>query len=271
MEKGIVYQSTTTTIPNKDMRPQSSAVKLRNNVMSDATASPDTVVSIDDQLNTLHHASEQLPPLVNSSLMFFSTRPISQSLNMLANSPHLYPRAMEILLRNWSGGGESLRHANIFLQEPACCQGLLGPNWKCWYGDDGTLFDLAYQNVAKSEQPPLFKALLRADIRFRPQLCSNSPVWAEGWRAAVEQSTWLNSKGIVAGLSVGNTLWGSMMTVLMEYHLDGSLRISYTQTADHRQQYMDVLRDSLDMGLDIASEYYDYDKMIAARRTIRSL
>jgi hypothetical protein len=158
MEKGMVYQSTTTTtIPNHDLCPQQSTVKLRKNVMSDTTASPDTVVSIDDPLNI--HTNEQLPPLVNSSLMFFSTRPISTSLNMLANSPHLYPRAMEILLRNWSGVGESLQHANILLQEPACCQGLLGPNWKCWYGDDGTLFDLAYQNVAKSEQSALFKAL----------------------------------------------------------------------------------------------------------------
>jgi hypothetical protein len=264
----MVYQSTTTTtIPNHDLCPQQSTVKLRKNVMSDTTASPDTVVSIDDPLNT--HTNEQLPPLVNSSLMFFSTRPISTSLNMLANSPHLYPRAMEILLRNWSGGGESLQHANILLQEPACCQGLLGPNWKCWYGDDGTLFDLAYQNVAKSEQSALFKALLRADIKFRPQLCANRPAWADSWRNALEQRTWPSAKGVIMGLPVGKTLWGSMMTVLMEYHLDTTLRTAYTQASDHRQQYMDVLRDCLAMGLDISSEYYEYDKVNAGRRTTR--
>jgi hypothetical protein len=263
MEQGRVYQSSTTIIPNNDLRPQRSAVKLQNNVPPDVTTPPDTVLSIEDQLNLSH---EQLPPLVNSSLMFFSTRPISHSLNILSNSPHLFPRAMEILLRNWSGGGESLRYANIFLQEPACCQSLLGPNWKCWYGDDGTLFDLAYQNVAKSEQPSLFRALLRADMRFRPQLSSNRPIWADDWRSAVEQSTWFSAKGFVMGLPVGKTLWGSMMAVLMEYHLDMCIRTPHTHVLDHRQQYMDVLRDCLDMGLDIAAEYYDYDKVVAERR-----
>jgi hypothetical protein len=257
MEQGRVYQTSTTTIPNNDLRRQRSAVKSRNNGSSSATASPDTVLSTDDQINLPHN--EQLQPLVNSSLMFFSTRPISQSLNILSKSPHLFPRAMEILLRNWSGGGESLRYANILLQEPACCQNLLGPNWKCWYGDDGTLFDLAYQNVTKAEQAILFKALLRADMKYRPQLSANRPAWADDWRHAVEQSSWSNAKGVVVGLLVGKTLWVSMVTVLMEYHLDLCIRSPQTQVLDHRQQYKDILRDCLDMGLDIASKYYDYE------------
>src|ERR1700712_5280971 len=138
MERTIGYRSSTAIILSDEL-PSRSTIKLQHNPAPIAM-SPEPIPSAEDQVKLYN--LEQNSQLVNSSLMFFSTRPCSKSLDILANSPHLESRAMEILLRNWKDGGEFLEYAFAFLDKSTCCDSLLGPNWTCWYGDDVTLFDL---------------------------------------------------------------------------------------------------------------------------------
>ncbi|KAG9238037.1 hypothetical protein BJ875DRAFT_437845 [Amylocarpus encephaloides] len=213
-------------------------------------------------------SAELQAPIVNSSLMFFSSRPYSESLAGLANSPELAPRALEILFRNWKGP-ECLPYAYTFLQNAACCAALLGPNWTCWYGDDQTLFDLAHQKVARGDQKPLFKALLKADLTFRPPLASVRPLWANSWRLATQQEDWSRAKTHLTTLGAGRTLQACALSVMAEHFLERYRAFARRKIfdvydglrMDYRGKYMEVLKDSLEMGIEVRAEWFDCDKM----------
>ena len=158
-------------------------------------------------------------PLVNPSLMFFSTRPYSESLKLLASAPGMEPRALEILLRNWRHGGETgecIMYAKSFLQQSQYCQAIVGVNWTRWNHSDETLFDLVDQNVSYEERSSLTKALLRADLRFQHDLAPLNAPWAARWREALRQTDWFQAKGLVLGLDAGDRLRECAFAVLAE-------------------------------------------------------
>ncbi len=92
--------------------------------------------------NKLADDADDLGPIVNSSLLFFSSRPDSTSLQLLANRPGIAPIASEILFRNWKPGGEYMRYALPFLADKDYCQTLRSVYLARWLNDDETLFDL---------------------------------------------------------------------------------------------------------------------------------
>ncbi|KAL2060693.1 hypothetical protein VTL71DRAFT_9334 [Oculimacula yallundae] len=158
--------------------------------------------------------SLQEEPIVNSSLMFFSTRTITDSLRLLSMSAELAPRALEILLRNWEPGGESSNAVTRYLRQVQYCQSLVGVNWTCWNHSDETLFDLVDENVPEDEQPSLFVALLAADIKFGHELANLNAPWAESWRSASRQRDWGRAKDYMAAMGVQHLLWQCAFVVI---------------------------------------------------------
>jgi hypothetical protein len=148
--------------------------------------------------------------------MFFSTRPHSENLNLLAKAPGMAPRALEILLRNWKSGGECMSYASLFLRQSQYCHTILGVNWTRWNHADETLFDLIDQNLPRNERLHLTKDLLRADLRFRHPLSQINASWAERWRLALRQTEWTQAKELVLGLDAGDQLRECAFRVLAE-------------------------------------------------------
>jgi hypothetical protein len=148
--------------------------------------------------------------------MFFSTRPHSESLKLLANAPGMAPRALEILLRNWRSGGECMRYASLFLHQSQYCHTILGVNWTRWNHSDETLFDLIDQNLPQNERSYLTKDLLRADLCFQHPLTQVNAPWADSWRLAIRQTEWAQAKELILGLNARNQLRECAFAVLAE-------------------------------------------------------
>ncbi|KAH7327339.1 hypothetical protein BKA65DRAFT_66078 [Rhexocercosporidium sp. MPI-PUGE-AT-0058] len=164
--------------------------------------------------------SLQEDPLINSSLMFFSTRTDTESLRLLSMSADLAPRALEILLRNWEPGGEFFKSAIRFLQQSHYCQTIVGVNWTRWSHSDETLFDLVDENVLEDEQPQLFVALLTADMRFGHELAQRNAPWAVSWRSASQQRDWGRAKNYMAAMGVHHLLWQCAFVVIAKSFLE---------------------------------------------------
>jgi hypothetical protein len=109
---------------------------------------------------------------------------------------------MEILLRNWKSGGECMDYALRFLKDAAYCQTLLSVNWTRWTHRDETLFDLIEVYVPEDEQLALIKAVLKADLLFRPPLERLHAAWASTWRAALQKQEWKAAKDCLLKLRV---------------------------------------------------------------------
>jgi hypothetical protein len=214
--------------------------------------------------------------LVNSSLMFFSTRPDAESLHLLANSSKLEPQALEILLRNWKPGGEYLRYLDFFIQNSTCCSSILVVNWTRWWGTDQTLFDLVDQIVPGDERIIVMKTLLRGDLHFQQEFTRLRAPWADAWRLACQQDKWEDARQHLMGLEVHNQLKDCTLCVIAEALLERRHRSieawrggSSTSSAnayrpfptEDRDEYLGTLKDCREMGLDVAHSWYEYGDM----------
>ncbi|KUJ10446.1 uncharacterized protein LY89DRAFT_740158 [Mollisia scopiformis] len=165
-------------------------------------------------ISTLGNSYLETPPLINSSLMLFSTRPPSVSLRLLANCPEQAPQALEILLRSWKPGGEHMWFAKRFLADSAYCRTIVGVNWTRWDHTDETLFDLVDQFVPEDEQDLLRKALLRADVKFEHPLGRLNAQWAPTWRLAIRETTWDRAKHQILKMEVRDRLLRCALSVV---------------------------------------------------------
>ncbi|TVY12730.1 hypothetical protein LARI1_G009606 [Lachnellula arida] len=214
--------------------------------------------------------------LVNSSLMFFSTRPDASSLHLLANTPKLEPQALEILLRNWKSGGEHMRYLNHFVQNSTCCTAIPVVNWTRWWGTDETLFDLVDQIVAEEERTLVTKTLLKADMKFQLDFTRLRASWADAWRLACRQDRWVDAKDHLVGFGVNTRLKDSALSVVAEDFLERWHRaleawrvgnstslsnIPRVFPIEDRDEFLEILRDCREMRLDIAKSWYEYGSM----------
>ncbi|KAK0104258.1 hypothetical protein ONS96_005350 [Cadophora gregata f. sp. sojae] len=201
-------------------------------------------------------------PLVNSSLMFFSTRTDSESLRLLSMSIELAPRALEILLRNWEPGGEYFKSAIRFLQQSNYCQTIVAVNWTRWSHTDETLFDLVEENVLDDEQPQLFLALLTADMKFGHGLAQLNAPWAHSWRLATQQRDWGRAKDYMAAMGVQHLFWQCAFVVIAKSFLErNNSRIcgwgpGIPFPDDAHRQICAILNDCRDHGLGTGSWSY---------------
>lgn len=214
--------------------------------------------------------------LVNSSLMFFSTRPDASSLHLLANTPKLEPQALEILLRNWKPGGEHMRYLNHFVQNSTCCTAIPVVNWTRWWGTDETLFDLVDQIVAEEERTLVTKTLLKADMKFQLDFTRLRASWADAWRLACQQDRWVDAKDHLVGFGVSTRWKDSALSVVAEDFLERrhraleAWRIGNSTNLpnmprvfpfEDRDEFLEILRDCREMRLDIAKSWYEYGSM----------
>ena len=221
-------------------------------------------------------STEEEELLVNSSLMFFCTRPDSSSLHLLANTPKLEPQALEILLRNWKPGGEYLRYLNYFIQNSTCCTAIPVVNWTRWWGTDETLFDLVDQIVPEEERTLVTKTLLKGDIKFQQEFTRLRASWADAWRLACRQDRWMDAKDQLMGFGVNNLLKDCALSVVAEdflerrhraiekWRIDNSTRVSNAHQvfpAGDGDEYLAILKDCRELRLDIANSWYEYDSM----------
>jgi hypothetical protein len=200
--------------------------------------------------------NNDLGPIVNSSLMFFSFRTDSQSLQLLAKFPGMAPRAIEILLRNWKPGGDYMHYALRFLKDSAYCHTLLSVNWTRWTDQDETLFDLIDAYVPEDEQVTLTKAILRADLTFQYPLEPLHAAWASRWRLALQQTEWQLAKGYLVRLRAHSRLIDCALYVVGEsivrrqtqiIHWDG---ITSDCSTNIKGQILQVLSDRRDLQAD---------------------
>ncbi|KAH6720948.1 Clr5 domain-containing protein [Leptodontidium sp. MPI-SDFR-AT-0119] len=206
--------------------------------------------------------SLQEDPLINSSLMFFSTRTDTESLRLLSISAELAPRALEILLRNWEPGGEFFKSAIRFLQQSNYCQTIVGVNWTRWNHRDETLFDLVDENVLEDEQPQLFVALFTADLKFGHELAQLNAPWATSWRSASQQRDWGRAKDYLAAMGVHHLLWQCAFVVIAKGFLErnnsrirGWVKGTPFPEGSHRQNYA-ILDDCREFSLGTDSWSY---------------
>lgn len=203
--------------------------------------------------------SGDLGPIVNSSLMFFSLRTDSKSLQLLAKFPRMAPRAIEIVLRNWKPGGEYMAYALHFLKDKAYCKTLLSVNWTRWTHYDETLFDLIDFYVPADEQITLTKAMLRADLPFKKDrleaLCA---AWAPTWRLAIQEAEWKLAKTQLFTLEVHGVLLKCALEVAAESFLERNKSIlvdwkggdePFPESA--RSQYMEILKDCRELEIEV--------------------
>ena len=203
--------------------------------------------------------SGDLGPIVNSSLMFFSLRTHSKSLQLLAKFPRMAPRAIEILLRNWKPGGEYMDYAQRFLKEKEYCETLLSVNWTRWSHHDETLFDLIDIYVPPDDRIALTKAILRADLPFKKEkletLCA---AWAPTWRLALQETKWNAAKTKLFTLEVHNVLLKCALEVAAESFLERNKSIlvdwkggdePFPESA--RSQYMEILKDCRELEIEV--------------------
>jgi hypothetical protein len=156
--------------------------------------------------NNLADDFDDLGPIFNSSLVFFSSRPDSKSLQLLANRPEMAPIAIEILFRNWKPGGDYMHYALRFLTDKDYCQTLMSVFLTRWTNYDETLFDLLYFYVQPTDPENyilLTKALLRADLASKNRkLEALSATWAPIWRSAIQATEWKAAKTYLFVLGV---------------------------------------------------------------------
>ncbi|TVY27151.1 hypothetical protein LHYA1_G005264 [Lachnellula hyalina] len=205
--------------------------------------------------------------LVNSSLMFFSTRPDASSLHLLANTPKLEPQALEILLRNWKPGGEHLRYLHHFVQSSTCCTAIPVMNWTRWWGTDETLFDLVDNFVGEEERTLVTRTLLSADMKFQLDFTRLRASWADSWRSACRQHRWADAKEHLLGFRVNTLLKDSALSVVAEHFLQRrhraleTWRIGSSRSlegtpqvfpVEGRDEFLGILRDCREMRLDVA-------------------
>lgn len=214
--------------------------------------------------------------LVNSSLMFFSTRPDVSSLHLLANSPKLEPQALEILLRNWKPGGEYMIYLNHFIQKSTCCTAILVVNWTRWWGTDETLFDLVNQVVPEDQRVMVTKTLLRGDQKYHREFTRLRASWADAWRLACQQGRWRDAKDHLMALEFNAFLKNCALSVIAETLLEKlqrnieSWRIGNSSNFSNqhqpfpvidRDEYLVILKDCREMRLDIIGSWYEYGEM----------
>jgi len=157
-------------------------------------------------------------PVVNSSLMFFSTRSPTESLFMLSNFPAMAPLGLETLLRNWKPNSQHLSCALEFLQQREFCHTIVGVNWTRWTDRDETLFDLVEDLESEQERSVLVSELLKADLRFRCKLARRSAEWAGAWRRACQESKWVNVKKHLRRMDAPSKLRTAAFDVLAVFH-----------------------------------------------------
>lgn len=155
-------------------------------------------------------------PLINSSLMFFSSRRPVDSLQLLAKSPELAPQALEIVLRNWKPGLDHMFYISRFLQESSCCRTIVGVNRTRWSDSDETLFDLVDEFVPEEDQNFVRRALLRADLNFRHPLEILQAPWADTWRLAIHEKSWQDAKRRLLTMNVRDQLLRCALGVVAE-------------------------------------------------------
>jgi hypothetical protein len=213
--------------------------------------------------------------IVNTSLMFFSFRTHTESLQLLAKSPFMTEWAVETLLRNWKPGGECMQYALRFLEDSACCQTLLSVNWTRWTDGDETLFDLI--DEVREEQSvlnALTKAVLKADLKFQHPLQKLRPTWADKWRLALQQTEWSLAKNMVrllvtqlvsllARLESHRRLVYCVLMVIAESLLEKNKRILVSWRGDidiffetARSQYFEILKDCRVWGIVLDPSWY---------------
>lgn len=209
--------------------------------------------------------------IVNTSLMFFSFRTHTESLQLLAKSPVMTEWAVETLLRNWKPGGECMHYALRFLEDSACCQTLLSVNWTRWTDGDETLFDLI--DEVREEQSvlnALTKAVLKADLKFQHPLQKLRPTWADKWRLALQQTEWSLAKNMVTQLESllarverDRRLVYCVLVVIAESLLEKNKRILVSWRGDidiffetARSQYFEILKDCRVWGIVLDPSWY---------------
>jgi hypothetical protein len=214
--------------------------------------------------------------IVNTSLMFFSFRTHTESLQLLAKSPAMTERAVETLLRNWKPGGECMQYALRFLEDSACCQTLLSVNWTRWTDGDETLFDLIDAEVPEEQRvlTALTKAVLKADLKFQHPLAKLRPTWADKWRLALQQTEWSLATNMVRllvtqlvsilpRLERHRRLVYCALMVIAESLLEKNKRILVSWRGDidiffeaARSQYFEILKDCRAWGIALDPSWY---------------
>jgi hypothetical protein len=216
--------------------------------------------------------------VVNSSLMFFSFRTHTESLQLLGKSPVLTERAVEILLRNWKAGGECMRYLLRFLEDPAYCRTLLSVKLTRWT-DEETLFDLIDIKVGEEQRvlTALTTAVLKADQKFQPPLRKLRATWADIWRLALQQTEWSLATKMVRLLATQllpllsrldslerhHRLVYCVLVVIAESLLEKNKRILASWRGDidiffetARSQYFKILRDCRVWGIALDPSSY---------------
>lgn len=196
-------------------------------------------------------------PLINSSLMFLSTRRPIDSLQLLAKSPELAPQALEIVLRNWKPGLDHLFYISRFLQHSSYCHTIVGVNWTRWSHSDETLFDLVDEFVPEEDQNLVRRALLHADFTFGHPLETLKAPWAEVWRLAIRETSWGCAKHLLLKMDVRDQLLrcalGVVAEELMKYHERCLQRLELTDPAFLRslKQKDRILKDCQRAGIEM--------------------
>jgi hypothetical protein len=214
---------------------------------------------------TLADDADDLGPIVNSSLMFFSSRPDSKSLQLLAKFPGMAPRAIEILFRNWKPGGEYMRYALRFLEDKDYCQTLMSVNWTRWTHSDETLFDLLDFYVLPTDPENyvlVTKAVLRADLASKNRkLEALSAPWARTWRSAIQATEWKAAKASVFALEVHDILFHCALVVVAEEILKTKRSVLVNWKGDEepfpeqeRKQYMEIVKDCRELQIEVDPE-----------------
>ncbi|KAE9363217.1 hypothetical protein N431DRAFT_475380 [Stipitochalara longipes BDJ] len=217
--------------------------------------------------------------IVNTSLSFFSFRPHTESLQLLAKSPAMAKWAVEIVLRNWKPGGECMQYVMRFLEDSACCQTLLLYNSTRWTDEDETLFNLIDFEIPEEQHvlTALTKAVLKADLKFKHPLRKLRPTWADQWRLALQQREWSLATKMVrllvtepcelqlplARLKRDRRLVYCALVVIAESLLEKNKRILVSGTGDvntssetARSQYFEILKDCCAWGITLDFSWY---------------
>lgn len=166
-----------------------------------------------------------------------------------------------------------MRYLNFFSQNSTCCSSILVVNWTRWWGTDQTLFDLVDQIVPANERLLVTKTLLRGDLHFQQEFTRLRAPWADAWRLACQQEKWEDAKQHLMGLEVHNQLKDCTLCVIAETLLDrrhrsieawrvgsssGSANEYHPFPAEDRDEYLGILKDCREMGLDVARSWYEY-------------
>jgi hypothetical protein len=173
---------------------------------------------------------------------------------------------LEVLMTREQGSGNLLKYVGRVLEAGA------GPMILTSSGK--SLFELAEEKVSHREKAPLMKALLEADLasQLDLQTLPNYPPWAEHWRAACREPSWILAKQLVKFErlvhppppgKIRDCAFVVIAEHLLKIHKDRLLQwqagnLEREAVKHDREQYISILKDCNERQADIDPSWYTY-------------